>query len=263
MWTDKIFSLVVYTVNFVQNKYWLLAGEIIIFIIVCRAIFMSILLIRTSSISRKNMLYSRIVNGGKKILIVGDSTAVGTGADRKEDTIAGRLAHDFPRTSILNCAKNGSLTRAAISQIKATSDKFDLVIVSTGGNDVWNLTSLPHVYRDLTGAVECAKAASNGKVIVLFFGNEGSAPFFPQPIRAILNKRTEKIRKVFRKVSQEKNVLLVDLFSGDESDNPFVNDPKRFFAKDRLHPNSEGYRRWYERMWLTLTQKGYLFNDNN
>src|SRR3989338_7153591 len=38
--------------------------------------------------------------GEKRILIAGDSTAVGAGAAKPEDTIAGRLAHDFPQADI-------------------------------------------------------------------------------------------------------------------------------------------------------------------
>jgi hypothetical protein len=42
-----------------------------------------------------------------KILVLGDSTAFGTGATHPEDSTAGRLAARYPRASVTDLAVNG------------------------------------------------------------------------------------------------------------------------------------------------------------
>jgi hypothetical protein len=102
---------------------------------------------------------------------------------------------------------------------------------------------------------------SNHRVITLFFGNEGSAPFFPFFISGFLLRRTERVKEVFAAVTSSEKVPLVQLFTSNEG-NPFVRDPRHFFARDRLHPSSEGYRLWYERMWRIMVENGYLYDEH-
>lgn len=222
---------------------------------------MIIILFITKLLTRREVILTRPYLGGKKILIVGDSTAVGTGARRKEETIAGRFAQDFPHSHIQNLAANGSLTRDVLKQFKKAGDAaFDLIIISTGGNDIWNFTNLRSLSRDFTEVLKVANAMSNNRVIVLFFGNEGSAPFFPFFVRGLLLRRTERVKGVFAEVVSGEKVPFVELFTSYE-DNPFTKDPKRFFARDALHPSGEGYRLWYERMWRIMVENGYLYDE--
>lgn len=200
---------------------------------------------------------------GRNIAILGDSTAVGTGAKDIEETLAGRLAKDFPRTNIINLAENGSKTIGVLQQIKGLHDsKVDMAIISTGGNDIWAYTSLQKITEDLRSILKQAKEISDHHVILLFFGNEGTAPFFPWPIRSWLNHRTELVKNIFLFVANEQKVPIIDLFSNPR-ENPFVIDPKRFFAEDRLHPSGAGYGEWYKRMWRIMVEKGYLYHDTD
>jgi hypothetical protein len=47
---------------------------------------------------------------GASVLVIGDSLALGTGAARPEDSIAGLLARQSPHASIVNRACNGART---------------------------------------------------------------------------------------------------------------------------------------------------------
>ena len=90
----------------------------------------------------------RILNEGQKnhILILGDSTAYGTGAAMVQETLAGRFAHDFPNIETHNYAINGSLTRDVFKQLENVQDSnYKLVIISTGGNDTWHFTNIESV----------------------------------------------------------------------------------------------------------------------
>lgn len=201
--------------------------------------------------------YSRIIESAPKFLIAGDSTAVGTGAKHLERSLAGFLAHDFPNMSIKNVAVNGALTRAVLRQLSEVEDeKFDTILISIGGNDVWTFNSIARVREDIRDVIVKAKEICTGEVILVFFGNEGSSPFFPLFLRTILMIRTKKILEVFKEVSGYEKVPLVELFTQKEG-NPFATDPEKFFARDGLHPSDAGYWEWYKRLWQILIESGY------
>lgn len=245
---------------FERTPYALLAYDFFVLYVVFEIIMMLLLILRMKVVTHRNMRLSRPHSGGKKILVAGDSSAVGTGAMKPEDTISGRLAQDFPEADVLNLAVNGSLTRDVIRQLQSVSGTtFDMIIISTGGNDVWHLSSLGRLAQDLARALQLAKQMSSGKVIVLFFGNEGSAPFFPSVVRKFLLKRTFLIKEVFEAVTAQENVNLIQLFDSESSrENPFVANPKENFAIDGLHPSSAGYWLWYKRMWYLIVSKKYI-----
>ncbi len=221
------------------------------------------LMLRMRFVSRRNMMFSRMAEGGMSILIAGDSTAVGTGAKRPESTIAGLLAQDFPQTSIVNVAVNGARTKGIMKQFeKVRGSEFDMVLLSTGGNDVWSYTRIKKLGKHLRAVLTEAKELSGHRVIVLFFGNEGSAPFFPRPLRGFLMNRTRRVKDLFAEITNEERVPLIELFTS-EDENPFVVDPKRFFAADGLHPSDAGYWEWYKRLWRLMIENGYLYSEES
>jgi len=204
--------------------------------------------------------FSRTGSGGKRILLLGDSTAVGTGADTQEDTIAGRLAKDFPKADIINVAKNGSLIRDLQRQIKSVdTEVFDLIIISSGGNDVWHLTSLSKITEDLLSVFPQLKKMSSGKVLFLVYNNIGSAPLFPLILKPFLKSRCYKIQTEVQKLAEFSEIATIELFNED-SDNPFLEDFSELFALDGVHPSSVGYKLWYNRMWRIMVERGYQLN---
>ncbi len=239
----------------------IIATYIVLFGFVYHALNMLEILFRAKLVSRRKVHFERILPEGKKVLFAGDSTAVGTGAYSAEDTLAGRFAHDFPHTSINNTAVNGALTIDILKQFEVVKNtQFDLIIISTGGNDIWAFKTLRKIRKDLSMVLEEAIRISDHRVILVFFGNEGSAPLFPLLIRPLLMRRTAKVNQIFIDVAIEKQVPLVELFS-NKKENPFVENPKKYFAKDRLHPSSDGYWRWYKGIWYFMTERKYLYND--
>src|SRR5688572_21396111 len=72
-----------------------------------------------------------------RILIAGDSTAVGTGVADLNQSIAGRLARDFPRATITNLGENGLRTGEVADRLAVRgSERADLILLQTGGNDI-------------------------------------------------------------------------------------------------------------------------------
>jgi lysophospholipase L1-like esterase len=183
----------------------------------------------------------------KRILIVGDSTGVGTGADDPSDSIAGRIADEFPFVEIINKSADGARASDVLEQLNSLEDTgFDIVLVQFGGNDILRFTDLDTLKRAVAEILQRAYQAAP-KVIFMSTGNVGSSPAFFSPISWIYTDRTRKVRSIFLLLSREKGVEYVDLFR-EKSEDPFLNDPKRYFAPDLLHPGSDGYLLWYEEL---------------
>ncbi len=207
--------------------------------------------------------YTSTNEQAKKILILGDSTAVGTGAHAPEETIAGRLAHDFPNAQIVNVAQNGGIIKDLTKQIeKVSGQTFDIIIISAGGNDVWHFSRLKTIRTHLTGVFLQALTMSNHRVIFLHYNSIGSAPLFPFLIQFFLKIEEKRIYKTIHAVASELQVPIINLFT-EETDNPFLKNPKHLFARDGIHPSSRGYEVWYHRMWLEMVRNGYYSSENN
>jgi len=183
----------------------------------------------------------------RKILVVGDSTGVGTGATDPADSIAGRISRDYSHVEIINISEDGAKASDVLDQLKSVDENdFDLVLVQTGGNDILRFTLLDSLKNTISDVLHAARRVAPD-VIFISTGNVGNAPAFFPPINWIYTKRTQKVRSVFMLVSREKGIEYVDLFQ-DKGKDPFVQDPDRFFTSDLLHPSSQGYAMWYEEL---------------
>lgn len=183
----------------------------------------------------------------KRILIVGDSTGVGTGADNPADSIAGRIAREFTFVEIVNKSVDGAKATDVLAQLNSLEETgFDIVLVQVGGNDILRFTDLDTVKYTIAEILHRAYQAAP-EVIFMSTGNVGSSPAFFPPINWIYTDRTRKVRSIFLLISREKGVEYVDLFV-EKADDPFLEDPKRYFSEDLLHPGSDGYGLWYEEL---------------
>ncbi len=71
-----------------------------------------------------------------QILVIGDSTAVGTGAQTPEASLAGLVGQTFPDASVRNLGVNGARTADLIPRLEKIQDQhFDLLMLHIGGND--------------------------------------------------------------------------------------------------------------------------------
>lgn len=182
-----------------------------------------------------------------KILVVGDSTGVGTGVQDPSDSIAGRIYGDNPNVYIRNRSHNGATAQDILLKLESEPEKnFTLVLVQVGGNDILRFTNLNTLRQVITRVLEAA--TTKGKhVIFMSTGNVGLAPAFPLPLSWIYTWRTRKVRAIFMEAASKTGVEYVDLFR-ERKDDPFLREPSLFYAADYLHPGSEGYRLWYEEL---------------
>lgn len=182
-----------------------------------------------------------------QLLVVGDSTAVGTGAGAPESSVAGRLASAFPALRIDNRAVNGARTADVLQQLqREPRTHFDAILIQTGGNDILRLTDLPRLRR-VTRELFDAAHAQSAHVVMMSTGDVGQAPAFPWPLDAWYSRRTRQVRALFMELAAANDIDYVDLFDPG-ADNPFRREPQKYYARDGLHPSAAGYGAWFVRL---------------
>ena len=186
-----------------------------------------------------------------KFLTIGDSSVVGTGASNPKGSVAGYLGADFPKADIVNLGVNGSKVHKIPSRLRELDgQKFDLVLIHIGGNDIVRRTNLKEFERSLTDVFDEAIKLSDN-IIALHGGNVGTAGLFPYGTRWIFTYRTWQVRKIYKSLAEKKGVKYIDLWRNKEND-PFAADMQTYYAGDLFHPSDEGYRDWYSFIKIEL-----------
>lgn len=182
----------------------------------------------------------------KRVLIVGDSTAVGTGADTPAQSLAGLIGQHHPRWQIDNLGANGAKWADLPAQLERAAGGYDLVLVLAGGNDVIRFTPLFRLREPIQRTA--ALAAQKGRHVVLMpCGNVGHAPFFAPPLTWVFSRRSERLHAAVQEVAASEGVHYVRLLRPRDQD-PFVIHRDTLNAADGLHPSSAGYAEWYREL---------------
>ena len=85
------------------------------------------------------------------LLVLGDSTAVGTGASSPTQSVAGLIAKDHPQLQIVNRAQDGAKFADIVQQLEALGEqRFDAILVLGGGNNVIRLTRQKPLAQDVS-----------------------------------------------------------------------------------------------------------------
>jgi lysophospholipase L1-like esterase len=180
-----------------------------------------------------------------RVLVAGDSTAVGVGAGDPHLSTAGRLGADMPDADITNIAVSGMKVGAlAASFAPYVSDHYDLALIQIGANDIVELTSYQDIRESLRASLAAAHAIA-GRTIILTSGDLGEGPAFHWPVTIYLSHRTRMIRRIFIEESAsypETTYLdIYTLLGGID----FKADISRWYAPDYFHLSGEGYGLWY------------------
>ncbi len=184
------------------------------------------------------------------LLVVGDSTAVGTGAGAPSLSVAGRLASAFVHLRIDNRAANGARTADVLQQLRhEPPPRLRAILIQTGGNDILRRTELSHLRRATQALFDAARAQAD-YVVMMSTGDVGQAPAFPWPLDHWYSRRTREVRALFMELAAKNNIDYVDLFDPG-ADNPFRREPQIYYARDGLHPSAAGYGAWFARLMAT------------
>ena len=179
------------------------------------------------------------------LLVVGDSTAVGTGASTSANSVAGLIAGDHPRLKIVNRSRDGAKFSDIVTQLEG-DERFDAILVLGGGNDVIRFTGEALLEEDIARAAEIARTRAR-LVVFMPSGNVGSAPFFFAPWSWLMTQRSRTLHQLVRQAAADNGALYVNLFQ-EKVDDPFAQRPDELNARDGLHPSDAGYRLWYREL---------------
>jgi lysophospholipase L1-like esterase len=188
----------------------------------------------------------RLAVTGRAVLILGDSTGVGVGASRPEESIAGLLAADFPDAHVVNISESGARVCDAVEQAKKLDGlerRFDVAVLHLGGNDVVRNTPLPALAEACEALLaELPRLAQ--RTVWLGPPNIGLAPLFPLPYAWVLAARSKAVAALIAQSAARHGVAFVD-FSAREHAERFARKRRQHFATDGFHPNSSSYSYGY------------------
>jgi lysophospholipase L1-like esterase len=195
----------------------------------------------------------------RRVLVIGDSTAIGTGVDTPDLGLAPRIAeelaaasadtadehrtdesaapHDLGAVSWRAAGRNGATSAEIRDEILPTvlDDPADVVVIVAGWNDALRLRSAAAFSRDLTALVRepAARALAlrvpQRRTIVVGAPDFGRFAVLPQPLRWALGAHADGIRRAAARVCATWGATLVAGFDGATT------------ASDRFHPDAAGY----------------------
>jgi lysophospholipase L1-like esterase len=186
-----------------------------------------------------------------RVLVLGDSTGVGVGANLPDESIPGMLSAEHPQVEITNLAVSRARLEDVRKQVSAlaadgSTPPYDLILLMVGGNDVLRLTPLARLA--LEGDVLLPELTRLGKkVLWLCSANLGLAPVFMAPWSWWASLQTYRVCMLFERMAARYGVLFISVFR-QRGEEPFSNEHSMYFSLDGVHPSSAAYRACYEHL---------------
>jgi lysophospholipase L1-like esterase len=185
-------------------------------------------------------------HGGQPITLVvlGDSSAAGYGADGPRNTpgalLAAGLAEQLRRPVTLHCfAVVGAESRALEPQVeRAVEASPDVAVILVGGNDVTHRRPVTEAIGHLVDAVRALRAAG-AEVVVGTCPDLGTIQPIQPPLRWMARRWSRQMAAAQTIAAVEAGGRTVSL--GDLLGPTFAAEPDRMFSWDRFHPSGDGY----------------------
>lgn len=185
------------------------------------------------------------------LAVLGESSAAGVGVQRHQEAFAGHLAVSLADLTGQEVrwravARSGATARVArrelVPRLGATQWTPDVVVVVLGMNDLLRMRRPRLFQRDMRALVQAIRVEI-GPVPVVLSGIPPvrRLPILPQPLRAFIAVRARAVDQAIRLVAAR--MLAVRYVPFDSAAWP-PGSEQWFFAADRFHPSSEGYRGW-------------------
>lgn len=168
-----------------------------------------------------------------RLLVLGDSTAVGTGVDQMTDAVAGQVAKRIPDPVAWRVVGDNGLTSEQVRERfldAATAERFDIVVLVVGWNDALRLRSNRAYAADLGALLDALHVASPvAQQVVVLPPRFMDFAVLPRPLRHALGAHIVGLTTAAIRVAQEHGAHIVGGFDG------------RHQAADRFHPDALGY----------------------
>ena len=183
-----------------------------------------------------------------ELLVLGDSSAAGLGADGGDQTIGAILATGVSafagrRVRLTNVAVVGAESGDLGVQVANALDRGprpDAAVISIGTNDVTHRIDKSIAVRHLDAAVRRLRDAG-AEVVVGTCPDLGAVQPIAQPLRALARRWSRDLAAAQTVAVVEAGGRTVSL--GDILGPEFEERPHELFSHDRFHPSAAGYAR--------------------
>jgi lysophospholipase L1-like esterase len=183
-----------------------------------------------------------------RLVLLGDSTALGVGVGRVADTVGGQLAAlladgtNGRRVELSNVAVAGSLSSDLGTQVARAlvGVRPDVAVILVGANDVLRLGGTRDAVEYLAAAVRRLRGAGVA-VVVGTCPDLASARAFAVPLRQLIGWRGRRLAHAQAVAVRAADGVPVDL--AEQTGAVFRADAGTF-CPDGYHPSADGYRVW-------------------
>ncbi|MDG4763843.1 SGNH/GDSL hydrolase family protein [Solwaraspora sp. WMMD406] len=188
-----------------------------------------------------------------RLVLLGDSAALGVGVDQVTDTVGGQLArllaeHEgapggVPRLITLSSVGvAGSRSTDLATQVARAllGDHPDVAVILIGTNDATQLRRPGESAIHLAAAVRRLRGAG-AEVVVGTCPDLGATPAIAPPLRQLTGLLGRRIAKAQARAAREAGARVIDL--AGETGAVFRADPGTY-CYDGYHPSADGYRIW-------------------
>lgn len=184
-----------------------------------------------------------------RLLIVGDSSAVGVGTSHQEEALLGHIRKRLSQTNTVYWsvdAKTGATTATTIARLQQSQQqKFDIVTVSLGVNDITRRVPLSVWLRRFSTLLQLIELKFPADVIcVLGIPPMQYFPLLPQPLRWVVGAQAKRFDCALRKlVADRSGCRFVEMdFEPDISQ----------MSPDGVHPGPKIYAEWGRKVYRAI-----------
>lgn len=186
-----------------------------------------------------------------RLVMLGDSNALGVGVEKVADTVGGQLAellaapaagHYARRVDLSSVGVSGSRSSDLATQVARAllGHRPDVAVILVGANDVIGLRSPGEAATHLGAAVRRLRDAGV-EVVVGTCPDMGAARAIAPPLRQVVAWLGRRVARAQLRAVHDAGGSVVDLAT--ETGAVFRADPATL-CEDRYHPSADGYRVW-------------------
>jgi lysophospholipase L1-like esterase len=179
------------------------------------------------------------------ILVMGDSSCTGPGLAHPDEIWVRQTAADVAALGFLVDVDSTAVGGATVSDLlgeqlfRIERERYDVALISIGGNDVLKGTILKTFEQDLERlarlVMDCADL-----VVLSGVGDMGTIPRLLPPLRDLLRARAKRFDAAHERVADRLGVVKADQWSSA----PGVFADPSIFTPDLFHPGAVGHRAW-------------------
>lgn len=183
------------------------------------------------------------------VVVLGDSSAAGMGADTGDQTVGGIVCGGLAALTgqpvrltneAVIGAESGDLERQLANALDRLDRTPELAIILVGANDVTHRIDRSTAVRHLEGVVRRLRG-TGAEVVVGTCPDLGTVQPIPHPLKALLRRWSRDLAAAQTVAVVEAGGRTVSL--GDLLGPEFETSPAVLFSKDQFHPSPAGYAR--------------------